>query len=117
MDMLEVSATLFVLAALGGIGLAAIRLAGRRNPPVWFAMAHGLLATAGFTLLAYAVWATTVPMLATWSLLLMAVAAAGGAWMHLGYHVRQLLLPPAWVFGHAALAALGLLLLLIAVLG
>ena len=115
MDMLQVSALLFALAAAGGIGMAVIRLRGDRNPPVWLAMLHGMIATAGFTLLAYAAWAVAVPALALVALLLFAAAALGGGYMNLRFHWRSELLPRSYVWGHAALAATGFVLLLVAI--
>ena len=76
--LLQTACVLFLLAALGGLLMAGIRFGGKRNPPVWLAMAHGGLAVAGVALLAYAVVALAVPMLAVWSLVLFLVAAAGG---------------------------------------
>ncbi|MEO6264542.1 MAG: hypothetical protein ABIO58_06255, partial [Luteimonas sp.] len=59
--MLQAATGLFVIAALGGLAMAGIRFLGKRNPPVWLTMAHGLLAGAGLTLLIYAALTVGVP--------------------------------------------------------
>lgn len=113
MDMLETSATLFGLAALGGLGMAFIRTSSKSNPPIWIAMAHGLLAAAGITLLAWAVVRIGADSYAQISLVLFLLAAAGGAWLNLRYHWRNQPLPTGFMWGHGLLAviAFGLLLL------
>jgi hypothetical protein len=113
MDMLETSAALFGLAALGGLGMALIRTSRKINPPIWIAMAHGLLAAAGLTLLTWAVCRIGADSYAQTSLILFLLAAAGGAWLNLRYHWRNLPLPVGFMWGHGLLAviAFGLLLL------
>ena len=59
--MLQSATGLFVVAALGGLAMAGIRLLGKRNPPPWLALLHGLLAGAGITLLLYAALTTSIP--------------------------------------------------------
>ena len=102
--MLQTSMLLFLLAALGGLVMAGIRLAGKRNPPAWMAMGHGLLAAAGLTLLAYSVFTESVPTLATVALVLFVIAAAGGAVMSLVYKWHDRLLPAWLVTVHGLLA-------------
>ena len=114
MLMLRTSVCLFVLAALGGLAMAGIRFAGRRNPPVWLSMVHGLVAAAGVTLLAYAAATAAIPGMATMALLLFLVAAGGGAAMALLFQWRQRLLPAWLVVVHAALAVLGFVMLAVA---
>jgi hypothetical protein len=112
--MLRVACGLIVLTALGGVVMAAIRFSGKRNPPVWLAMLHGLLAGSGVTVLAYAVFAGDVPAAAGWALGLFLVAALGGITLFLAYEWKRVLLP-AWLVGvHALAAVLGFLLLLVA---
>ena len=110
-DMLRVATALFALTALGGIGMAGIRLGKKHNPPAWFSMGHGLLAAAGITLLAYAFFTGDTPSPAGWALLLFAIAAAGGAAMNLGWQWKQRPLPVPLMFVHAlvAVAAFGCL--------
>ena len=115
MDMLQAAAGLLTLAALGGVVMAAIRFGGKRNPPAWLAMLHGLLAAAGITLLAYAALTGDVPSLAVIAVLLFLLAAGGGAVLSLAYKWKRRLLPPWLVIAHALLAVLGYTLLLFAV--
>lgn len=111
MSMLQVSTLLFLIAALGGLVMAGIRFAGKRNPPAWLAMVHGLLAAAGLTLLAYAALAVGVPGMAQLALLLLLLAASAGALLSLRYKWHHLLLPAWLVLTHATAAVLGFLLL------
>ena len=115
MDLLQAAAGLFTLAALGGLVMAGIRFGGKRNPPAWLAMVHGLLAAAGITLLAYAALTSEVPSLAVIALVLFLLAAGGGAVLSLAYKWKQRLLPSWLVIAHALLAVLGYALLLFAV--
>jgi hypothetical protein len=113
--MLRIAAGLFVVGALGGLVMAGIRLATQRNPPIWLAYVHGLLAAAGLSLLVYAALATrlaTPVMGAVWLLL---AAAAGGSALNLLYHWRQRPLPKGLMLAHGALAAAGLAMLLVAI--
>jgi uncharacterized membrane protein HdeD (DUF308 family) len=110
--MLQTATLLFVLAALGGLVMAGIRFARKHNPPAWLAMAHGLLAASGLTLLAYSVF--TAPPLAAIALALFVLAAGGGAVMSLAYKWRQRLLPAWLVTAHGILAISGFLCLLTA---
>lgn len=115
MDMLETSATLFGLAALGGLGMALIRTSRKFNPPVWIAMAHGLLAAAGLTLLAWVVLRVGADIYAQAALLLFLLAAAGGAFLNLRYHWRNLPLPMGFMWGHGLVAVIGFGLLLLSI--
>ncbi|WP_129134686.1 hypothetical protein [Luteimonas sp. YGD11-2] len=117
MRMLQAAAVLFTVAALGGLVMAGIRFRGRRNPPAWLAMLHGLLAGAGVTLMAYAWYAGGIPALALLALLLFLLAAAGGAVLSLGYKWNKRLLPAGLVIGHALAAVAAYVLLLAVVLG
>jgi len=117
MDMLQAAAGLFTLAALGGLAMAAIRFGGKRNPPAWLAMLHGLLAAAGITLLAYAAWTDALPGSALLALLLFLLAAGGGAVLSLAYNWKQRLLPAWLVVTHALLAVVAYVLLLLPVFG
>lgn len=112
MGMIQTAAGLFAVAAVGGIVMAAIRMAGKRNPPHWLAMAHGFLAGAGLTLLVYAALSVGLPGRALTATVLFALAAGGGVVLNLAYQMKQRPLPVAFMFGHAALAVVALLLLL-----
>jgi hypothetical protein len=111
-SMLQTAVCLFALAALGGVVMAGIRFGGKRNPPVWLTMGHGLLAAGGLTLLAYAAFALGVASLARIALGLFVVAALGGAIMNLNYQWKQRPLPAGLLVVHAlvAVTAFGLLL-------
>jgi hypothetical protein len=115
--MMKTALALLTLAALGGLAMAGIRLTKNVNPPHAFAMGHGLLAGAALTLLLYAYFTVGMPTLACWALLLFLVAAAGGAFMNLGYHMKGVLLPKGFVMGHGLLAVVGYVLLAWAVFG
>jgi hypothetical protein len=112
--MLRTAAFLFVLTALGGLLMAAIRFFGKRNPPAWVTMVHGLFAAAGVTLLAYAAATASVPRMAIVALALFLLAAAGGVVLNLYYEWNRKLLPAPLVIGHAAVAILAFVLLLVA---
>lgn len=115
--MLRVAACLFVIAALGGLAMAGIHFVGKRNPPPWLAMVHGLVAGAGLTLLLYAALTVGIPSLAMWALVLFVVAALGGLVMNLNYQWKQLPLPSGLLVGHAVLAVVAFLMLLAAAFG
>jgi hypothetical protein len=115
--MLQSATGLFVAAALGGLVMAGIRLFGKRNPPPWLALAHGLPAGAGLTLLVFAALTTTIPQMALFALLLFLVAAAGGVVMNLGYQWKQRPLPVPLLAVHALVAIVAFVLLLGASVG
>ena len=116
-SMLQAATWLFVLTALGGLAMAGIRFAGKRNPPAWLAMGHGGLAVAGVALLAYAVLAFDLGGAAAWSLLLFLVAAGGGTILFLAYEWERRLLPAWLVLVHAAVAIIAFVLLVLAAFG
>ena len=105
--MLQTAAILLLLTAAGGLLMAARRLAQRANPPDWLAMAHGLLAGAGLTLLLYAAVAEGLPGGALLGTILLLVAAGGGVVMNLAFHLAGRLLPLWLLYLHIALAAVG----------
>jgi len=115
--MLQTASILFVITALGGLLMAVIRFATKRNPPAWLAMVHGLLAASGLTLVIYALCTQAVPSTVLFALVLFLLAAGGGAIMSLAYKWRQRLLPAWLVTVHALIAAIALVLLLLAVFG
>lgn len=114
--MMKTASVLLALAALGGLAMAGIRFAGKPQPPSWLAMLHGFLAGGAATLLLYAYFTVGLPALAGWALLLFLAAAAGGAFLN-QYHARMLPLPMGFIAGHAIVAVIGLVLLLIAAWG
>lgn len=112
--MLQAAVLLFAIAAAGGLVMAGIRLLRKHNPPAWLSMAHGLLAAAGLTLVAYAAVMVGVPAPAGWALLLFVLAAAGGAAMNLLWQWKGRPLPVGLMLAHAALAVIAFLLLVVA---
>ena len=107
MLMLQTAAVIFAVAAAGGLVMAGVRFMGKRNPPAWLAMLHGLLAAAGLTLVIYAGYAGDVPVLARVAGALLLLAALGGEFLYLGYQWKQRLLPATIVVMHALLAVSG----------
>jgi hypothetical protein len=114
MLFMKTASCLLGITALGGLTMAALRFAGKPQPPTWLAMLHGFLAGAAATLLLYAYFTVGLPPLAGWSLLLLVIAAAGGAFMNLNYHWKILPLPIGLMLGHAGVAAVGFILLIAA---
>ena len=115
--MMKTALALLTISALGGVVMAVIRFSRNANPPPSFAMGHGLLGGAALTLLLYAYFTVGMPTLAFWALLLLLLAAAGGTYLNLGYHMKGLLLPKGMLYGHAAIAVAGYALLAWTVLG
>ena len=112
--MLQTAVVLFAIAALGGVVMAGIRFAGRRNPPTSLAMVHGLLGGAGLTLVLYAACTAGVPSTALLGVALLLVAALGGILLNLNYQWKQRPLPGGVVVGHALLAVVGFSLMCVA---
>ena len=110
---MQAAVIVLVLAALGGLTLAAIRLRGAPWPPMWLALGHGAVAAAGVGLLIYAAVSQDIPTLAQWALGIFILAAVGGAALFLGFHMRGKALPIPFVFGHGLIALTGLALLLV----
>ena len=105
--MLQTAAVLLLLTAAGGAVMALMRIARKKNPPSWIAMAHGLLAASGLTLLLYAALQGGLPGAANLGIGVLLVAAAGGVVMNLFYHLKEKLLPQWLLHLHIALAAVG----------
>jgi len=115
--MMKTALVLLTITALGGVAMAVVRFGRNANPPSWLAMLHGLLAGSALTLLLYAYFTVGLPSLAAWAMLLFLVAALGGVFLNLSYHLKAVLMPGGIVVVHAAIAVVGYVLLLIAVLG
>jgi hypothetical protein len=114
---MQVAAVLFVLAALGGVTMVALRVSKNQNPPTALAVGHGVIAAAGLITLIYTVFTATVtaPDMAKWAIGVFVVAALGGVGMFTLFHLRGRLLPVWMMLGHGAVAAAGLALLLWAI--
>jgi hypothetical protein len=115
--VIKTSAALLGLAALVGMALAGIRLAGKPYPPAALAMAHGLAAGAGLTLLVYAALTVGIPASAAYATAILAAAAALGAWLNLGFHARQQPIPLGPMAAHILIAVVGFAVLLVALIG
>lgn len=111
-SMVRVAEWLFILAALGGIVMAAIRFGKGVNPPVLIPYLHGLLAGAGLTLLLYAAWIGGLPGSVTLAIVLLLAAAAGGTILNLVYHWKQVPIPKGLTLAHILLAVAGVGILL-----
>ncbi|MCC2673323.1 MAG: hypothetical protein K0R58_270 [Ramlibacter sp.] len=109
--MLRTGVILLVLTALGGLVAAGFRFSGRPHPPTWLAMAHGLLAAAGLTLVLYVALVQGLPSNGWIGLAALLAAVLGGVVLNLGYHWKNLPLPVWLVLVHAVIAATGLALL------
>jgi len=112
--LLETATALFVIAALGGIVMAAIRFSGKDHPPTALAMLHGFLAAAGVTLLIYGGVFVGMPSLANYGTVVLVLAAAGGVVLNLEYHWKNRPLPKGLMVGHALVAVVGFLLVVAA---
>ena len=109
--MMKTATILLGLTAAGGLVMAMIRFGGADRPPSWIAMAHGLLAGAGLTLLLYAGFTAGIPGLAWAGVAALAVAALAGSYMNLAYHAKLLPIPKETVVVHALVAVVGFLLI------
>ena len=114
---MQTAAIVLAVAALGGLGMATIRLFGIPRPPTWVALGHGAIAVAGLGLLIHAAATTGIPPLAQLALGMFLLATAGGATLFLGFHLREKALPMTLVLGHGLLALTGVILLMIATWG
>ena len=113
---MQLAAIVLAIAAAGGATLAAIRLRGAPRPPTWMALGHGAVAATGLGLLIYAAATTGLPPLAQFALGLLVLAAAGGATLFVGFHLRDKALPIPLVIGHGLLAVTALVLLVLEIL-
>lgn len=111
--MTQYAIWLFGIAAAGGLVMVFQLMRGRDRPWSWLAMLHGFLGAAGLTLVVYATAMAGVPSLVNIGLVVLLLAALGGVTLALKYHVRMLPLSRPIVFGHAAMAILGFILLLV----
>ena len=115
-SMMKTAAVLLGIAALGGLVMAVIRFLGSERPPTVVVMAHGLLAAAALTLLLYAAATVGLPTLAKIATGIFVVVAIVGATLNLKYHSRMLPLPKTPILIHGLVAAVGYVLLLLAIM-
>jgi hypothetical protein len=112
---LQTAAILLGIGALGGLVMTVIRLKGAPRPPSSIAMAHGVLAAAGLTLLIYFWYTTGIAPLAKLATVVLILAALGGTYINLRYHSQMQPLPMSWIVAHAGIAVVGFVMLLFAV--
>ena len=113
--MLRTAVILLAVTALGGLLMAGMRFSGRPHPPTLITMVHGLLAASGLTLVLYVAFTAGLPGSGWIGLLLLLAAVLGGLVLNLRYHWERLELPIPLILGHAAAAAIGLVVLALAV--
>jgi hypothetical protein len=109
-----IAALLFTIAALGGAVMAAMRLGGRELPPLWLALLHGAVAAAGLVTLLVAIkggGVSTIVLVAAGGFF---VAALGGLTMFILFHLKKRALPVPLMLGHAGVAVLSFIALLVA---
>jgi len=104
---------LFALAAVVGIGMAAIRFRGKPYPSMSLALLHGAAAAAGLIALIVVVQKPGAS-LAMSALIVFLVAAAGGFVLFFR-HLRKLALPIWLVVVHALVAVAAFVTLLVSV--
>lgn len=105
---------LFGVTALGGMGLAGLRLSGMEIPPTWMAILHGILALTSIITLALTASRLTLSTMGNIALTAFVLAAIGGAVMFFGYHLQGEALPIPVMLAHAAAAFTGLFVLIAA---
>lgn len=117
MMVLWVAIVLLLVAAVGGVVMAAIRFSKTVNPPAWLAMVHGFVAGSAATLLLYAALVAGLPTLANTGIAVLLGAALLGAFLNLTYQWRQRLIPTNLIVVHALAAVIGVGLLVAGALG
>jgi hypothetical protein len=113
--MLRTAVILLAVTALGGLLMAGMRFSGRPHPPTFITMVHGLLAASGLTLVLYVAFTAGLPGSGWIGLVLLLAAVLGGLVLNLRYHWERLELPISLILVHAAAAAIGLVVLALAV--
>jgi hypothetical protein len=109
---MNLAAIFLGLAALGGITIVAMRLSGQPHPPTWLALVHGAIAATGLGILAYTAATVGVPQRALIALGIFVLAALGGTFVFLTYHLKDLPLPIPLILGHGITALVGFALLM-----
>jgi hypothetical protein len=115
--MISAAVVVLGLAAIGGLTLAGMRLAGSPRPPTWIALIHGAIAATGLALLISIVIGQNVDQLIKVALGVLVLAALGGATIFIAFHMRNRALPIPLVLGHGLIAITGYGLLLYGLYG
>lgn len=113
--MLTTAATLFALAALGGIAMVAMHLKGK-TIPLGLAIVHGLVAAVALVLVIVVVVGGGAGDLVTYALILFVVAALGGFVLFASQLKGKRLSTPL-IFVHAIVGVIGFVLLLTELFG
>ncbi|TGY87372.1 hypothetical protein E5163_14995 [Marinicauda algicola] len=108
---MELALGLFVIAAVGGLVMAA-RVWSGAFPPWWLSVLHALLGAAGIVVLLLALRGAGI-VLGWWALAALVIAALGGFFLA-SFHLRKQTHPRGVVVLHGGLAALGVVLLIAA---
>lgn len=111
------AAILFGIAALGGLTMAVMRLQGKPLPPLWLAAVHGVIAASGLVMLVMAIAEGTVPKAAVISAVGFGLAALGGAFLLVGFHLKEKALPIPIMLTHGIVAVISFIILLTAIFG
>jgi hypothetical protein len=112
---MQLAAIFFALAAIGGVTIAGMRLAGTPRPPTWLALGHGAIAASGLVTLIYTAATQALPTIALVALGGFLLAAAGGATIFALFHLRAKPLSIPLVLGHGAIAVTAFVLLLLGI--
>ena len=107
--MVLYAVVIFLLAAVGGLYMAA-RIFGGAVPPVFVAVAHGALAATALVMVILAAMASDAVPLVKYGAGALFVAALGGFFL-LSFHLRKVPHPKGVVVLHALLAVTGVALL------
>jgi len=108
--MIVTSIVLFLIAALGGLYMAARIFAG--NLPPWaVVIIHGVLAASGLLVLLYAIFTGVQSSIVMIGAVLLVIAALGGFFMF-SFQLRKAIPPKRVVVIHALAAVLGVVCLL-----
>ena len=113
--MVLTSIVLFLIAALGGLYMAARIFAGSL-PPWAIVIIHGVLAASGLLVLLYALFTGPQATAVVVGAVLLVVAALGGFFMF-SFQLRQLPPPKPVVVVHALAAVAGVVCLIVNALG
>jgi hypothetical protein len=108
---MEPSTIVLTIAAVGGLAIAVSRLMGIPRPPTWLAIVHGAIALTGLVLLGNTALQSDAPRMTQIAFGIFLLAAAGGATMFFGFHLREKPLPIVLVLGHGLIAITGLVIL------
>src|SRR6185503_4131875 len=103
--MVLYAVVLFLLAAVGGLYMAA-RIFGGAMPPVFVALAHGALGATALVMVILAAMAPEAAPLVKYGALTLVAAALGGFFLA-SFHLRKVPHPKAVVVIHALVAVAG----------